>query len=35
VNKARLIYVAVMMLLIAQAIFLALGSVPMGYFDGD
>jgi len=35
VNKARLIYVAVMMLLIAQALVLALGAVPMGYFDGD
>ncbi len=34
-NKARLIYVAVMMLLVVQALVLALGAVPMGYFDGD
>ena len=33
-NKSRVIYVAVMMLLIAQALVLALGVVPTGYFDG-
>lgn len=33
-TKARLIFVAVMMLLLAQALFLALG-VPFGYFDGN
>ena len=33
-NKARLIFVAVMLLLFAQAIILAL-SVPFGYSDGN
>ena len=33
-TKARLIFVAVMLLLFAQALFLAL-SVPFGYFDGN
>jgi hypothetical protein len=35
VNKARLIYAAVMLLLVIQALLLALGSVPTGVFDGD
>jgi hypothetical protein len=35
VNKARLIYAAVMLLLIAQALVLALGAVPSGFFDGN
>jgi hypothetical protein len=34
VNKARLIFVAVMVLLLAQALFLAFGA-PTGYFDGN
>jgi hypothetical protein len=35
VNKARLIYAAVMLLILAQALFLALGAVPTGFIDGD
>jgi hypothetical protein len=35
VNKSRLIYVAVMILLIVQALVLALGAVPVGFFDGN
>jgi len=34
VTKARLIFIAVMLLLFAQAILLAI-SVPFGYFDGN
>jgi hypothetical protein len=34
VNKARLIFAAVMLLLIVQALLLAIGS-PLGYFDGN
>jgi hypothetical protein len=33
VNKARLIFAAVMLLLIVQALLLGLGT-PLGYFDG-
>lgn len=33
-NKARFIFSAVMLLLIVQALLLAL-STPMGYFDGN
>jgi hypothetical protein len=35
VNKARLMFAAVMLLLIVQALLLALGSPPLGYFDGN
>jgi hypothetical protein len=35
VNKARLIYAAVMLLLIAQALLLAMGSPPFGFYDGN
>jgi hypothetical protein len=35
VNKARVIYAAVMLLLIVQALLLALGSPPFGFFDGN
>jgi hypothetical protein len=35
VNKARLIFAAVMLLLLAQALLLALGAPPLGYFDGN
>jgi hypothetical protein len=35
VNKARLIFAAVMLLLIAQALLVAVGSPPFGYFDGN
>ena len=35
VNKARVIFAAVMLLLIVQALLLALGSPPLGYFDGN
>ena len=34
-NKARLIYAAVMLLLIVQALLLAFGTGPTGYFDGN
>jgi hypothetical protein len=34
VNKARLIFAAVMLLLIVQALLLAIGT-PLGYFDGS
>jgi hypothetical protein len=34
VSKARLIYAAVMLLLIVQALLLAV-STPTGYFDGN
>lgn len=33
-NKARFIFAAVVLLLIVQALLLAL-STPMGYFDGN
>ena len=33
-NKARFIFASVMLLLIVQALLLAL-STPMGYFDGN
>jgi hypothetical protein len=35
VNKARLIYATVMLLLIVQALLLAVGSPPLGFFDGN
>jgi hypothetical protein len=35
VNKARLIYAAVMLLLIVQALLLAVGSPPLGFYDGN
>jgi hypothetical protein len=35
VNKARLTYAAVMLLLIVQAFLLAFDAVPLGYFDGN
>jgi hypothetical protein len=35
VNKARLIYTAVMLLLLAQALLLAVGSPPFGFYDGN
>jgi hypothetical protein len=35
VNKARLIYAAVMLLLLAQALLLAVGSPPFGFYDGN
>lgn len=34
-TKARLIFVAVMLLLLAQALLTALSVAPTGYFDGD
>jgi hypothetical protein len=34
-NKARLIYAAVMLLLLAQALLLAFGSPPLGFYDGN
>jgi len=34
VTKARLIYAAVMLLLIVQALFLAIGT-PSGFYDGN
>jgi hypothetical protein len=34
VNKSRIIFSAVMLLLIAQALLLALGT-PVGFFDGN
>ncbi len=34
-NKARVIFAAVMLLLIVQALLLAIGSPPLGYFDGN
>jgi hypothetical protein len=34
VNKGRIIFSAVMLLLIAQALLLAI-STPMGFFDGN
>jgi hypothetical protein len=34
VNKGRFIFAAVMLLLIAQALLLAL-STPLGFFDGN
>jgi len=35
VNKARVIFAAVMLLLIVQALVLALGSPPLGFYDGN
>jgi hypothetical protein len=35
VNKARVIFVAVMLLLIVQALLLAVGSPPLGFYDGN
>jgi hypothetical protein len=32
--KARVIFTAVMLLLISQAMFLALGGTSLGFFDG-
>jgi hypothetical protein len=34
-NKARLIYVAAMLLLIVQALLLAMDAVPTGFYDGN
>jgi hypothetical protein len=34
INQARLIFLAVMMILVLQAWFLALGAIPLGFFDG-
>ncbi len=34
-NKARVIFAAVMLLLIVQALVLALGSPPLGFYDGN
>ena len=34
-NKARLMFAAVMLLLFVQALLLAVGSPPLGYFDGN
>jgi len=34
-NKARLIFVAVMLLLIVQALLVGLGSPPLGFYDGN
>jgi hypothetical protein len=34
-TKARLIFVAVMLLLFAQVLLAALAAAPTGYFDGD
>jgi hypothetical protein len=35
VTKARLIFAAVMLLLIVQALLLALGAAPCGFYDGN
>jgi hypothetical protein len=35
VNKGRIIFAAVMLLLISQAMFLALGGSSLGFFDGN
>jgi len=35
VTKARLIFMAVMLLLFVQALLVAFNTVPTGYFDGD
>jgi hypothetical protein len=35
VNKARVIFVAVMLLLLVQALLAALSVAPTGYFDGN
>jgi hypothetical protein len=35
ISKARLIFLAVMVALVIQALFLALGAVPCGFFDGS
>jgi hypothetical protein len=35
VNKARVIFVAVMLLLVVQALLLAMDSVPLGFYDGN
>jgi hypothetical protein len=35
VSKARLIYAAVMLLLVAQALVLAMGAPPFGFYDGN
>jgi hypothetical protein len=34
ISGARLIFLAVMLLLVVQALFVALGSTPLGFFDG-
>jgi hypothetical protein len=34
VNKGQIIFAAVMLLLISQAMFLALGGTSLGFFDG-
>jgi hypothetical protein len=34
INQARLIFLAVMMILVLQSMFLALSGVPLGFFDG-
>ncbi len=34
-NKARVIFAAVMLLLIVQALVLALSSPPLGFYDGN
>jgi hypothetical protein len=35
VTKARLIFLAVMVLLVVQALVAAFGAAPTGYFDGN
>jgi hypothetical protein len=35
VSSARLIFVAVMMALLLQAFVAAVGSIPLGFFDGS
>ena len=34
-TNARVIFAAVMLLLIVQALLLALGAPPLGFFDGN
>ena len=34
INQARLIFLAVMMILVLQALFFALSATPLGFFDG-
>jgi hypothetical protein len=34
INKARLIFLAVMMALVLQTLVVAIGFIPCGFFDG-
>jgi len=34
INQGRLIFLAVMTILVLQSLFLALGAIPLGFFDG-